>query len=742
MASLLKQYDCMEFTKYFLFIGFITLVGMSACKKESTSDDSQNSDLPTSMEDLKVADDFNFESTLDIKMRIRVDNGNYKGEVVRVNVYDDFPTIASLITSQLMKVGDESELTFRIPSTLDFLYLEKVSANGAKELQRVSAAKYMAANFDRSTTVQLKGQPGSGLNCTTGCTTTYNNHNGNLTLSSGTICITGTYSGTITLNGSVVVRICGTADIDKIKYNNNSTATVYFLENSIVTLKDLDMNNSNTLLLNFSDSLKTTNNDLQVVGQFTNNGKMNVQKKLKIQNQNPGFINNGELYVKESLEIDNKFTNNNSLLTNAVFTVKNNATFINNCQVVALDDIDIEEDVLNYSFIKCYKKVNIKNNGTLTNYNGALVSTDDIDIDGTLDGTTSNGLSTVKVADNTNFKNNGEIKGYVELCDSSGINTNSGTLTSPAVFACANYIATSACNTEGFGTATVTDTDGDGVADALDDYPNDATRAYNSYYPNASTYSTIGFEDLWPSQGDFDFNDLVISYRIKQVQNASNNVVETYTTYLVRAIGATYDNGFGIQLDDVTPSEISSITGQSITKNFLSLNSNGTESGQNKAVIFVYDSPEPLINRVSGSMFNTIKTNGTGSFDTVSVHVTFSSPLASSKLTMGKINPFIIIDGQRGVELHLPDMAPTNKANTQLLGTQDDDSNPSTGRYYKTSNNLPFVIEVPTTFSYPAEKESISDAYTYFINWAVSGGVNYTNWYENISGYRNANKIY
>jgi len=729
-------------TKYIFVLGLSTLLALGACQKEKKTDENTDSALPTSMVDLKVSDDFNFESTQDIKIRIRVDRGRYKGEVVRVNVYDDFPTIASLITSQLTKVGDESELSFRIPSSLEFLYIEKVSSDGSKELQRVSASKHMAANFNQSNTVQLKGQPGSGLNCTTGCTTTYNNYNGDLTLSSGTICITGTYSGKLTLSGSVVVRICGTATIDKLKYHNNSTATVYFLENSIVVLKDLDMNNSNTLLLNFSDSLKSTNNDVEVVGQFTNNGKMSVEKKLKIKNQNPGFVNNGELYVKEYLEVENKFTNNNSVLTNDKLKIKNNASFYNNCQLVALDDIENEEEIHNYSYIKCYKEVQIKNNALLKNYNGALVSTDDIEIDGILDGTSSSGLSTVKVGDNTNFKSNGEIKGNIELCDSSGINTNSGTLTSPAVFACANYVATSACNPEGFGTATVTDTDGDGVADTIDDYPNDATRAYNSYYPSASTFSTIGFEDLWPSQGDFDFNDLVISYRIKKVSNASNNIVETYNTYLVRAIGATYDNGFGFQLDDVTPSEISTITGQSITKNFLSLNSNGTESGQNKAVVIVYDSPEPVINRVSGSMFNTIKTNSAGTFDTVSVHITFSSPLASTKLAQGKINPFIIIDGQRGVELHLPDMAPTNKANTQLLGSQDDDSNPSTGRYYKTSNNLPFVLEVPATFDYPSEKESISDAYTYFINWAVSGGVNYTDWYGNVSGYRNANKIY
>jgi len=718
----------------------ILFIGITACQKEQASTNEETA-LPDNMYDLKVTNTFDFKSTRDIKMRVRIENANYKGEIYRVNVYDDFPTIANLISSAIVTAGDDLELSFRIPSSLGDIYIEKVSSFGARELQRLESADYLAATFKQSSTLQLKRMTGSGLDCTTGCSTTYNNYSGNLSLSSGSICITGTYSGKLTLSGSVVVRICGTANISKLEYDNNSTATMYFLENSIIILNDLDMKNSNTLLLNFSDSLKVTSN-IDIVGQFTNNGKMSIHGNLKIKNQNPGFVNSGQLYVEDDLEVENKLINNYSLYTNKKINVKNGASVTNNCELFSVADFENDGTFLNYGYVKCYALAKIKSGKTFFNYDGALLSTEDIEISGTIDGSSTSGLSTVKVADNTNFKSGAEIKGNVELCDSTGVNSNNGTLTSPAAFACANYIATSACNPEGFGSATVNDSDGDGVANNMDDYPNDASRAYTSYYPSASSYSTLGFEDLWPSQGDFDFNDLVISYQVKQVLNASNDVVEFYSTYFVRAIGASYDNGFGFQLDDITPSEIANITGQSISKNYLSFNSNKTESGQNKAVIIVYDSPEPLINRVGGSMFNTIKTNGTGTYDTLNLYVSFTNPMASSKLSPSKFNPFIMVNGQRGVELHLPDMIPTTKVNSQLLGTFDDDSNPTLNKFYRTKNNLPFVIEVPATFDYPAEKASISDAYSYFINWAVSEGVNYKNWYENVSGYRNANKIY
>lgn len=101
-----------------------------------------------------------------------------------------------------------------------------------------------------------------------------------------------------------------------------------------------------------------------------------------------------------------------------------------------------------------------------------------------------------------------------------------------------------------------------------------------------------------------------------------------------------------------------------------------------------------------------------------------------------------MVDGERGMEVHLPDRIPTTKVNSHILGTKNDDSNPSLNRYFRTKNSLQFVIEVPSNFDYPTEKESISDADSFFISWAVSEGSSYTNWYEKLSGYRNANKIY
>ncbi len=286
----------------------------------------------------------------------------------------------------------------------------------------------------------------------------------------------------------------------------------------------------------------------------------------------------------------------------------------------------------------------------------------------------------------------------------------------------------------------VADADSDGVPDDEDEYPNDPDKAYNSYFPASGTYGTIAFEDLWPSKGDYDFNDLVVDYNANYVLNASNEVVEMNTTVYVRAVGAGVINAFGIQYPSLSPSDISSVTGYVHTDGYINLSANGTEVGQTNAVIIPFDNVESVINRVGGAFYNTVAGEGVGQSDSIKMKITFSSP--QSLADASDIDPFMIKGRDRTMEVHLPDKAPTDLANVNILGTGDDDSNPGSNRYYKTVENYPWAILVPRQFVYPAEKNDIVTAHTKFAAWAQSSGGSFTNWYEDESGYRDPSKLF
>jgi LruC domain-containing protein len=275
---------------------------------------------------------------------------------------------------------------------------------------------------------------------------------------------------------------------------------------------------------------------------------------------------------------------------------------------------------------------------------------------------------------------------------------------------------------------TPTDTDGDGVNDTYDDFPNDPARAYINYYPSQHGFGTLAFEDNWPFLGDYDMNDLVVDYRYSVVSNALNLPIEMQAKYVLKASGANFRNGFGVEFP-FSASLVSSATGHKVTNsNIVTLAANGLEAGQNKAVVIPFDDAYTVMNATTG--FNTY-TGGTYIVpDTTNMQITFTRGLTQAEFGTVPFNPFIISNKIRGREIHLPGYAPTQKIDSRYYRTGADNTIPAQNKYFKTTTNLPWAVAFTEQFAYPAENKVISTAYTKFVNWAQSGGTTNTNWYK------------
>jgi LruC domain-containing protein len=288
---------------------------------------------------------------------------------------------------------------------------------------------------------------------------------------------------------------------------------------------------------------------------------------------------------------------------------------------------------------------------------------------------------------------------------------------------------------------TIIDTDDDGVYDVIDDFPNDPSRAFNNYYPGEDQKGSFAFEDLWPSKGDYDFNDLVLEYNINQVTNAENKVVDIISEYTIKAIGAGYKNGFGYQLN-LPPSAIANVSGYSLEEDFITLSGNGTESGQNKATIIVFDNTYNLFPTIASGFVNTRTEQPYVTPPSITVTVNLATPQTLAAVGLPPYNPFLIVNKERGKEVHLPGYAPTALVNQIYFGTEDDDSNPAQGRYYKSGSNLPWGMHLPVSFDYPIEKTPILEGHLVFDTWVLSGGFSYMDWYENKPGFREVSFLY
>jgi LruC domain-containing protein len=112
-----------------------------------------------------------------------------------------------------------------------------------------------------------------------------------------------------------------------------------------------------------------------------------------------------------------------------------------------------------------------------------------------------------------------------------------------------------------------------------------------------------------------------------------------------------------------------------------------------------------------------------------------------SAFNTGLFNPYLIAGQDRGKEIHLADRIPTSKMNLTYFGQNQDRTNPSTGKYFKTADNLPWGINVDSSIPFATEKTDISEAYLNFIDWATSGGASSINWFLNQDGNRNSIKL-
>lgn len=265
------------------------------------------------------------------------------------------------------------------------------------------------------------------------------------------------------------------------------------------------------------------------------------------------------------------------------------------------------------------------------------------------------------------------------------------------------------------------DTDADGIIDYYDEYPEDADKAYNTYTPSLYGVGSLIFEDKWPLKGDYDFNDLVVYYNFIAVMNSQDKVVELRGKFTVEHVGASFSNGFGLELP-FHPGLVTSVTGYNITSGLVNINQKGLEEGHasDKAVIILFD--DANVNK----------------YQTLNLVIKLEEPLETSLVGVAPFNPFIFADSDRGREIHLINLPPTDLVDNTYFQTADDGSIPDEGKYYRTSTKLPWAINMMHGFIIPIEGKSVNKGYNKFNEWAESGGAIYSDWYKNNPGYRNS----
>lgn len=224
---------------------------------------------------------------------------------------------------------------------------------------------------------------------------------------------------------------------------------------------------------------------------------------------------------------------------------------------------------------------------------------------------------------------------------------------------------------------------------------------------------TLLFEDLWPFKGDYDMNDVVIKYHSVVSYNHRNEAIGTTDTFKLLWSGAQYPNGFAYEMN-VNRSNV-----EVTIENNSGITSPGLSNNLDKTTIILFD------NALIGTANNTKQS-------TYIVKTKFKTPITMGKFEKAPYNPYITINANTLIELHLPGYRPTSNADLKYFGKGDDKSNVEKGIYYVSNLQYPFAIHIIGADELQIKKESrrIDATYPTFDTWVETGGKDCKDWYK------------
>lgn len=239
----------------------------------------------------------------------------------------------------------------------------------------------------------------------------------------------------------------------------------------------------------------------------------------------------------------------------------------------------------------------------------------------------------------------------------------------------------------------------------------DSSIAYRMNYKGI-----LAFEDNWPSNGDYDLNDMIVRYNSELTFNTKNEVLSTEDVFTVLWSGALYHNGFAYQMN----TERSNVECQ-IVEGASDWGDQGLDKDLALATVSLFNDA------------NAVTEDNTRTFD-YKVKNTFIIPVDHNQFGVAPYNPFIFIHKNNSmgrVEVHQINHKPTEKADMTLFHTGADLSDVEKGIYYVSANNYPFAIHLVDAKEFSTEeKVSVDKSYPHFVDWAKSNGETNKDWYK------------
>ena len=271
-----------------------------------------------------------------------------------------------------------------------------------------------------------------------------------------------------------------------------------------------------------------------------------------------------------------------------------------------------------------------------------------------------------------------------------------------------------------------TDKDGDGYesienggVDVDDNNPNVVSR---NYPQGQGVFYSLIFEDLWPCQGDYDFNDLIVNYSFDEGRNGNDEITEFDFSFKVPALGGALNNFAVLRVMDTdNDASLTRSDSENITVERVHDATNQTTLFYFENLKSFYTSNEAAIVNTREMSYNSIL-QLTGTIDGVD----------------GAYDIYMLKDGDETAEVH-PNVidgisGPSSFFNSSLSGCHE-----GSVVDFKTDEGFPWGMVVPIEWQWPKEGIDILEAFPDFRTFVETNPS--IDWYSSNNPTRDLSKI-
>jgi len=261
---------------------------------------------------------------------------------------------------------------------------------------------------------------------------------------------------------------------------------------------------------------------------------------------------------------------------------------------------------------------------------------------------------------------------------------------------------------------------GDAPLVVLSDNP--TAVASRVYYPSSTSYYLVGYEDEYPQLSDYDFNDLVVAYRVNFGLDEELKVVTISAEGYLIARGGSYDHSWHLRIELPEGSQADGtfqlyippgVTSGDELIQYIDTSSGIDITIYNNTTLLFYDPASPFTNtlwdseHILGHKF--------------SFEITLGNPVSLEEMDEAPFDPYLYVHNTN-LEIHLTGKSP-------VMPESDNMSQGLTS--FSDENGYPFALVFPEDWKFPNEYVDIGAAYPQLLEYIQSNRQSQVDWYKN-----------